>query len=133
MSRFFRLACLGLAVALLPACGTPERKATPQAAVSGTITLDGKAMPDGEISLSIPGEPVVVLTVTGGEFAGKAFVGKNRVEVARYKEGPPLSTDPSGPPTRVNILPDRFHSATTLTAEVPAAGASGLSFAVTSR
>jgi len=50
------------------------------------------------------GQPPKSATVTGGNFTGEAYVGKNKVEVYSVKEGPPLTTDPSNTPTKTTTL-----------------------------
>ncbi|OWK46665.1 hypothetical protein FRUB_00364 [Fimbriiglobus ruber] len=99
----------------------------------GTVSLDGKPMPDGEISFETTGFPPVALPVKDGAFSGEVKEGKNKVAIRVYKEGKPLSTDPNGPPIKQNILPERYAGQTTLTADLPPVGSTNLSFNVTSK
>jgi len=110
-------------------CGKGKPAPVP---VKGTVQLNGKPLPKGEIIFSVPGEPVCTFQISDGSFSGDAHPGKNRVEVASYKDGPPLSTDPSGPPTKVNTLPPRYNIKTTLDADVTEGGANDFKFTLTS-
>lgn len=133
MSRFFTIACLSLALVWVAGC-SPAKKGVPLSDVKGTVTLDGKALAEGEITFSIPGEPVNTLPIKEGAYAGKASVGKNKVEIRAYKTAPPsptaLSTD--GPP-KANYIPARYNDQTTLSAEVAAGSNDIPAFAVTSK
>jgi hypothetical protein len=134
MCRNVYLAGLAFAVVWTVGCGNSGRKELPAVAVMGTVTLDNKPMREGEISLEVVGEAApVILPVKDGAFSGEVKIGKNRVEVFSYKQGPPLSTEPDGPPTRVNIIPDRYNGHTRFEANVTAEGPNEFKFPVTSR
>lgn len=90
-------------------------------------------MPSGEVVFSTPTEPAKTIPVTNGAFTGEAFVGKNKVQVNSYKEGPPLPTDLTKAPTKQNIVADQFSAQSTLSAEVTAAGANEFKFDVTAK
>ncbi len=68
-----------------------------------------------------------------GAYSGNANVGKNKVEVRAFKDGPPLSTDPEEKPTKLNHLPERFGISSQLTAEVTADGTNDFKFEVSAR
>jgi hypothetical protein len=135
MNRYVMAFCLGLMIVWNTGCGTPTRApAPPLASVKGSIKLDGEPMADGEIAFSVPGETPKVFPISKGSFSGQANEGKNLVEVFLYKEGPPLSTDPKGPPTKINTLPPKYSgSESTLKAEVAAGNANDFKFEVTSK
>src|SRR5262245_52169479 len=75
MHRFRLITCLVLALVWSVGC-TPERKgAAPAAQVKGTVHLDGKPLPTGEIHFETAGYPPRVLQVKDGNFSGEAPVG----------------------------------------------------------
>ena len=134
MSRNVRLVCAGALIVLAASCSGTSDTAAAKVAVKGTVNLNGKPMPEGEISFDLGrGQPPVVLPIKDGSFSGEVFGGKNRVEVNAYKQGPPLSTDPKGPPTRVNTVDARFNFQSTLTADVTAGGPNEFKFDVRSK
>lgn len=132
MRTVTRLLCLLLLVAAL-GCVDAKKPPPPAAPVKGTVTLDGKPLPEGEIILSLTGEAPSVLTVKDGAFSGTALSGKNRVEIRSYKLGKPLSTDPEKTPTKKNFIPERYNVASQLTADVAVGAANDLAFEVTTR
>jgi hypothetical protein len=129
MTRSFFLICLSLA---LVGC-EDHKKPPPSASVKGTVTLDGKPMPEGEIILALPSETPSVLEVKDGAFQGTALTGTNRVEIRAFKPGPPLSTDPKKEPTKVNFIPASYNANSSLTAEVSRSGANEFKFELKSR
>jgi hypothetical protein len=131
MTRYLFLVCLSLAVGAL-GCEERKKPPPPAAPVKGTVTLDGKPMPEGEIILSL-GETPSVLVIKDGAFAGTALTGSNHVEIRAFKVGPPLSTDPNKEPTKVNFIPSRYNVSSTLTADVTTGGTNEFKFDVTSR
>jgi hypothetical protein len=132
MPRSIWLLAFGLAFSIPFGCGgtTSKAKSTP---VKGTVTLDGKPLVDGEITFLLAGEAPSVIPIKDGAYTGNAFAGSNKVEILAFKEGPPLSTDPTKTPTKRNFIPDRFNVMSKLTAEVVAGGANDFKFDVTSR
>jgi len=132
MCRSFWILGFGLAILAVSGCaGSTPKVAT--VSVKGTVTIDGKPMPDGEIYFSTPGQPLTMFPVKEGAFSGNAQPGSNRVEIRAYKEGPPLSTDVSKTPTKQNFIPDRFSVQSKLTAEVGVGGANDLKFVIASK
>src|SRR5262249_48992096 len=82
---------VGLVVALAWTfgCGPPPRPGLPPAAnVTGTIKMDGKPLPTGELHFGIPGAPPQVLEIKNGTFSGEAPIGKNQVELFIWFEKP---------------------------------------------
>ena len=105
----------------------------PAANITGTITLDSKPIPTGEIHFGTPGVPPSVLQITNGTFAGAAPVGNNKVEVYIYVEGP-KSEKYGGSPTKTNVAPEKYWGAqTTLEANVKAGGTDEFKFELTSK
>jgi len=103
------------------------------AKVSGTVMLDKAKMPSGEISFSVPGQGPKTLEIKDGAFSGEVNVGKNLVEVSLMQDGPPHPMDPTQK-LKVNQISEKFWGAhSTLSAEVLAAGATGLKFDVTKK
>src|SRR5207244_4270468 len=101
--------------------------APPLAKVSGTVTLDGKAMQGGEVRFNSTGYPAKVLEIKDGAFSGEVYSGKNRVEVVWDKDGPPVQMDPNQPPTptKINAVDPIFSGPTSpFTPEIPKTGAS---------
>lgn len=115
MLRFMIGVALGLAVVGCVGKGGP-----PSSPVKGTVHLDGKPLPDGEIAFFTPGEIPSTLEVKNGAFAGKANDGKSRVEVYQYRIGaaPMMAGAKVGDASRENTLPARYNAESTLTAEV---------------
>ena len=134
MSRNVWLLFVGLTFVATSGCsGSSKKGPPPKVAVKGTVTLDGKPIPDGEILFTVQDEAPQPLPIKDGSFSGEAMTGKNRVEIRAFKSGPPPTTDPKGPPSKINIVPDKYNGKSTLTAEIPADGASSLKFEVTSK
>src|SRR5262245_3719762 len=77
MTRWFLLGCVLGALCCLGGCSTSEDKLVP---VSGTVTLDGKPLDDGSVSLiGEGGSGAETLPVKNGKFEGQAKPGKKRV------------------------------------------------------
>jgi hypothetical protein len=130
-----RLSALGLlvcALGVLAGCSDGTVPPPAKAPVSGTVTLDGQPMGGGEVRFNLVGQPVLTLPVQNGSFSGEVFVGDNRVEVLWEKEGPPHPMDPSQK-LMVNTVDPKFSGPQSPFQEkIPAEGATGLTFAVTS-
>ena len=107
-------------------CGRPGPLLVP---VSGTVTLDGKPLPAAEVSFISPTlGHLETFAVKDGSFSGKARPGLRRVEFYAFRDLPP---DPQAPATRlkvVAVIPDKYSSASTLTADVTEAGPNVFTF-----
>ena len=130
-----RFLCCLLAIIPAAAAGCGDGKTHPTLAdVSGTVTLDGKPLADGEIAFVVTGEAPANIPVKDGAFSGKAFSGKNRVEVRATKT---LPKSPKALPTdeapKMNLIPDRYNIRSTMETTVNAGGAKDLKFEVKSR
>lgn len=86
--------------------------------ILGRVTLDGNPLENGEV-LILPadgkGRPDAG-AIKNGEFAFDCTQGSKRVEITSTKEIPPAS--PGGVPDYVALIPKKYNSASTLTAEV---------------
>lgn len=122
-----------LSIVCMAGCGGSEKKKVPAAPVRGIVLVSGKPVADGKITLGVPGEAPVILSITDGVFEGNAFVGVNHVEIRAFKDGPPLSTDPSRTRTKVNYLPERFGGLSKLTAEVSPTGNKEMKFELSAK
>jgi hypothetical protein len=112
--------------------GGDDQKLPPLAKVSGNVSLDGAPMPQGQVRFVLEGQPGRTVEVKDGAFTGEAFTGKNRVEVVSEKDGPPHPME-QGKFLKVNVVDAKYSGMSSqLTADVPASGATGLKFEVTS-
>ena len=134
------MTCLGLIVLTSALIGCGPGQSGPTVAVlgevSGTVTLDGQPMPEGEISFSAPGKGPSIITIKDGKFTGKVGEGEKRVEIRMYRPGKPImmGDQPSPtPPEPENYLPAKWNADSKLTATITAAGAKDLKFEVTSK
>src|SRR5262249_7497893 len=113
-----------------PGCGDAGPKTYP---VSGTVSLDGRPLQEGDIYFS-PLDPNVSADadkIKDGQFAFRTKAGKKRVEVRASRVIPGKQT-PMGGPVRVEFLPPRYNSQSTLTAEVLANGENRFAFSLES-
>lgn len=129
-------ACLPCTVFLVAILGCPRSDGVtppPSAKVSGSIKLDGKPMPGGEIRFSVSGFPPKTLQVTDGSFSGEVFSGKNQVEASYEKEGAPHPMDPKTK-LKVNVISPKYSGPNSpLNKELTAGENPPLSFEVTSK
>jgi hypothetical protein len=98
-------------------------------AVSGTVSLDGRPLPEGDIYF-YPLDPNISADagkINAGQFAFRTKAGKKRVEIRASRVIPGKQT-PMGGPVRAEFLPPRYNSQTTLTAEVLAKDANRFEF-----
>jgi hypothetical protein len=133
MYRFCLTIGFSLALVWNFGCGPAPKGAAPAANVKGTINIDGKSVPTGEIHFGMSGFPPRVLQIKDGAYSGEAPVGKNQVEVFIYAEGPPSEKYP-GVPTKKNIAPVKYWGPkTTLEATVDARGTNEFKFDLNSK
>jgi len=109
-----RAMCLLLfpAALLLAGCGKPAQPLPPMAEVEGAVTLGKTPLEQGDVVfVSEKGQPFA-LKITGGKYAGKVAVGKNKVQFSSIQEKPnPAHSDktPGSTPTmQVNVIPPTF-------------------------
>lgn len=101
-----------LLLLLAAGCGKPARPLPPMADVEGSVTLKQQPLEQGDVVFfSEKGVPFA-LKVTGGKYAGKVAVGKNKVQFSSIQEKPnPAHSDatPGSTPTmQVNVIPPAF-------------------------
>jgi hypothetical protein len=121
------VSCFVIVTGCSKATGVPLDPTVP---VQGNVQLDGKPLAEGEISFAIDGKPAQISPITNGAYSGKALVGQNRVSVAVYKtETDSMTNDP----VKVNTLPPRFNTQSTLSATVAESGANQFDFQVQSK
>ena len=110
-----------IAIVLLIILGCGPREVAP-VSIRGVVTLDGKPLPDGQISFITLGKVPNVIPIMDGRFEGKVPPGAKRVEIAAYcpAEIPPDQL--GGPPITgtmmKNYLPVRYHAQSTLAATI---------------
>ena len=119
-------------------CGPTERAEDPTYAVSGTVTLDGEPLAEGEIYFLTPAEGQVdILSIENGKFEGEAKAGSRRVEIRAYKmEEAEVPADMPGlelEPSKVNYLPAAYNTESTLTADVSDSKPNEFTFELTSK
>ncbi len=121
-----------LMIGAILGCGgsSKARKTLEEVAVKGAVTVKDKPVADGEIYFIVSGYAPNIIAVKNGEYAGTAKVGSNRVEIRSWKDGPPLSTDPTNMPTKINTIPQEFNDASKLTAEVAPKAENNFSFKI---
>ena len=117
-----------LAAALLAGCdGDPARQ------VTGTVTFDGKPLPDGQIIFADPAGKLApdAGKITDGAFAFKVTPGGKKVQVqaSRMEKLPPGKKGAMGE-TEVPMayIPARYDADTKLTAEVTDKGPNAFEF-----
>ena len=97
--------------------------------VSGTVTLDGKQLSNGDVSFyPVAGAlPAAAGKLQNGRYTFRAVAGQHRV-VIRAVSDKPIITSPIDPPRYESIVPARYNDATTLTADVTPAGRNRFDF-----
>src|SRR4051812_34682504 len=118
--RIVSCASLVAAAVLAAGCGGPAG-----VPVSGTVSWDGKPMPDGKILFEDedPKTPPASGDVKGGKYSLRVPPGKKKVRITASREVPGGKVDPvMGGVPRQSYVPARYNSDTTLSADVKAAG-----------
>lgn len=100
--------------------------------VSGAVTLNGKPIPEGEVTfvaenglVSAPGP------VKDGRYTLQTTAGKKTVRILAMKVKPGGARDAFGAPTPENYLPPRYNTQSTLSAEVTPKGPNQFDFPLT--
>jgi len=102
------------------------------AQVRGTVTVDKQPLADGQIFFQIQGKAPVVLPIKDGAFEGKVEPGERKVEIMAYKEAASVPMEGvKFEPSKVNYLPERYNTSTTLKATVTEAGPNEFKFDLT--
>jgi len=134
MSRSCRAAFLFPLLVWAAGCGSTQSTAPQSASVKGTVTLDGKAVPTGELHFAKDGGPATVLEIKDGNFAGDVPVGRYKVEVHINVEGPRTPGKYGGQGSMTNVAPQKYWGPnTTLSANVEAGKPNEFKFDLTSR
>ncbi len=97
--------------------------------ISGTVTYNGKSLPDGSIVLlpeSGPGAADAG-TIHDGRFAFAAHAGKKKVEIRATREVGPVIRS-MGARDKQSYIPAQYNSQTKLTAEVVPDGSNNFVF-----
>jgi hypothetical protein len=119
-----------LAASLLLGCGASGPKVYP---VSGTVTLDGKPLPDGVIYFkTLQTGTLETFPVKDGEFKGQAQEGDRRVEISAYRTTIQGAAGMKGE-VKENLIPPRYNVDSTLTAAVTRDGPNTFKFEVASK
>jgi len=120
------LACGLCLLVLLPASGclgSRERK------VSGTVTWEGKPVPDGTINLipTDPNLPAATGKIVNGAYEVFAVPGPKKVEIYASREVGEFLPH-MGMAAREMYIPEEYNALSTLTLEVGASGENTYSF-----
>ena len=130
---FGKVAGMWLLIVALGISGC-SRKGRIMVPVSGTVTLDGKPMPDGMIYFkTIVEGSVDQMEIKDGKFAGKVEVGDRRVEICRYGLGPPIKMGNGEIPNKIETLPARYNQESELKATLTQRGPNEFTFDVKSK
>ena len=114
-------------------CGEPKPVGPQKASVSGTVTMDGKPLPDGQIVfVDESGTPPRQYggAIKEGAYAVEVTPGKKLVQITAMTALGVGSNDPGA--NLKQIIPARYNDKTTLTTEIPVEGQKDLPFALTS-
>lgn len=125
---YLGLLAISLVALSLIGCGPKGPKVYP---ISGTVSFNGKAVPDGDIVLLTPGEVDESGKIKDGKFAFTARAGNKRVKImASRQEGP---VDPQmGAAPLTQYIPAKYSSEQTeLTMEVTESGKNEFPFDLT--
>ena len=126
-SRPFRSLAAALAAAvMLPLAGCSDAPPGPRLVpVTGTVSYDGKPLPDGDI-MFVPADKSVgpeATKIKDGKYSFKAREGKNRVEVTASRPVPGKK-GPMGEDAFKSYIPTKYNQKSELTAEVSAGSTS---------
>jgi hypothetical protein len=95
-------------LALLSAagCGGGDRPPA-YVSVTGTVTLDGKPMPDGQIMFTTDGRPPTIMDIVDGQYKGQAMVGTNKIQITRMRDSAKVTARlPAEAQTRIRARAD---------------------------
>jgi len=112
-----------------------ESKESQTHSISGTVSLDGKPLPEGEVYFILPGQAPAIFPVKDGDFSGQARAGKHRVEINAYRARKEKVGSPGQnmTPPPENYIPEKFNTKSELTAQVETAGSKQFKFDVQSK
>ena len=112
---------------LVAGCGRTGRQEPPRYPVSGTVTLDGKPLPQGTVYFRTVSLGLIErVPIKDGTFAGRVAAGERRIEFSVVKDvkytGPTMPGVPSPETVLAETLPSAFNSERSFTATVTPAG-----------
>ncbi len=124
VTRVAAIMCLLLAATA--GCGHSGAVTFP---ISGTVTYNGKPLPDGSIVLLPVSGPSAADpgTIHDGRFAFAARAGRKKVEIRAMREVGPIIRS-MGARDKQSYIPGRYNSQTTLSAEVVPDGPNQFAF-----
>ena len=127
------LAIVAIAVGIFLRSSSAHRRTQPEPVpVSGTITLDGHPLPDGDVAFDgLDGSPPVHAAVMDGRFTLAIRPGEKRIIVNRFQNT--TESNYLGDPVQVSTIPERYNLATELRARVNADGPNHVSLELRSK
>ena len=136
-SRTLAMLFLGACLTIFSGCQQSTAKETYP--VSGTVTLDGSPMSDGDVFFKDEASAKFAsFPVSNGQFSGQSQAGTFKVEIMAYRDETPKTDKtgympPEGGSSKVNYLPAKYNTNSTETAEVKESGTNEFKFEVTSK
>ncbi|WP_442482543.1 carboxypeptidase regulatory-like domain-containing protein [Aeoliella sp. SH292] len=130
--------CLLAVITVLSLTGCSRTDTFPLGSVSGTVTLDGKPLPDAFVNFQPVGGPgSTAITDDQGRYSlntidGEpgAVIGLHKVTIYSAHSTEAASEDESIVRTPKEIIPDKYNYDSKLTFEVPAGGTSSADWAL---
>ncbi|MCI0359588.1 MAG: hypothetical protein L0211_14020 [Planctomycetaceae bacterium] len=103
--------------------------------VSGTVTLDGAPLPEGDITFisENPSLGPEQGKIKDGKYEFKSREGKMKVTISASKIKPGGALGAGGEPVAEEYLPAKYNDATILTADVKPSGENKVDFALDSK
>jgi hypothetical protein len=135
MAKGLAIAAISACMFTLSGCGAPSGPApVSQVTVAGTVNLDGKPMPDGQIVFTSPGMSGALIPIKDGKFEGKSGTGDKKPEIRAFRTSAPVMMgDKPGPTVEENYIPARYNIDSKQTVKIEAAGRKDLTFDVESK
>lgn len=136
MAKRLAIAVLYAGMFTLIGCGAPSGPPpVAQAPVAGTVKLDGKPMPDGQIVFTSPGMSSAPIPIKDGKFEGKSGTGDKKPEIRAFRPGTPVDMKDGKPPQAMeeNYIPARFNTDSKVMIKIEPAGRKDLTFDVESQ
>lgn len=133
LSKLAACSLLLIAMTINSGCGRSDPHQVPQAAVSGTVTFDGKPLSEGTIYFKdISKGQADEVQIQNGQYAGKASIGSRRVEIYAWRT---LVTNEGGmkTETRLNDMPAKYNKSSELNVEVSASNTNKFDFDTSSK
>lgn len=125
--------CCLIALGLLVSSGCGKSGGPETAAVSGTVSLDGQPIAEGDITFAAADglSPPFAGKIIEGKYSFACTLGKKRVEITAYRDIPgKYSEDNPGEKTlaREQYIPDSANKQSTLQADVSRDGSNSFDF-----